>query len=244
MCLYELLLKRSSRFKTNRIYLFVAIAAGIIIPLLPLKQPVATIAIENGIGIGRQYLVAEASTVTAETTQQQTTFWSVARIAWSIYLTGMAISLSLFLWELITIFRNAVYSKPIIVAGYKIFSSSRPHAPYSFMGWIFIYQPERYSEEGLQFILAHEDAHNKNRHWLDMLLLQTGAIIFWFHPLLWRFRYLVKLNHEFAADQIAAGDKAFEYGHFLLEQTLLKGTPKLAHSFHFSPIKESTLYFT
>jgi hypothetical protein len=55
--------------------------------------------------------------------------------------------------------------------------------------------------------------------------------------MVWRYRHLLKLTHEYQADEFAAAENHYEYGHFLLEQTLLTGAPSIAHSFYFSSLK-------
>jgi hypothetical protein len=146
--------------------------------------------------------------------------------------------------EVVLILRKAIYGHFKTINGHRIFSNKHVHAPFSFMGWVFISNPEDYSEQELNYILKHEDAHNRRKHWLDMILMQLVFIVFWFHPLVWRYRYLLKLTHEYEADHIAAESDTYTYGHFLLRQTLLKGTPAIAHSFHFSPIKNRIAMLT
>jgi len=146
--------------------------------------------------------------------------------------------------EVLKILRSAIYGKYTPSSGYRIFESSKPHAPFSFMGWIFITDATAYNQGELDFILSHEAAHNRRKHWIDVLLMQLLCILFWFHPLVWRYRYLLKMQHEYEADYIAAGESGYQYGHFLLQQTLLKSTPSIAHSFHYSPIKNRIMMLT
>ena len=131
-----------------------------------------------------------------------------------------------------------------IIGHHKVIVTGKMHAPYSFMGRISITDPQTYTTQELAYILRHEAAHNDKRHWLDLLLLQCACTICWFHPLIWRYRYLLLLQHEYEADDLAAADNTYDYGHFLLQQTLLGGVPSIAHSFHFSPIKNRIYMLT
>jgi hypothetical protein len=54
----------------------------------------------------------------------------------------------------------------------------------------------------------------------------------------------VETGTEYQADKEAAGQNSYDYGHFLLDQVLLKGVPPIAHSFHFSPIKNRITMLT
>jgi hypothetical protein len=236
---YELLYKNSGRFTTNRLYLLCSLLTGLLRPLVKIPWPLAAATPQDTINrIG--HTVGAAWNATPDSTRvtelvESTFNWN--NLFMGIYLTIAAGILLVACIELLNILRKAVYGTYISLNSYKIFETGRKHAPFSFMGWIFIGHKEAYTAEGLLYILEHESAHNRRRHWLDILLMQVLCVVCWFHPLVWRYRFLLKMQHEYEADRIAAGSDAYGYGHFLLEQTLLRGTPSIAHSFHFSPVK-------
>jgi beta-lactamase regulating signal transducer with metallopeptidase domain len=105
------------------------------------------------------------------------------------------------------------------------------------MGRVFLTSTAFSDPKELEYIILHEAAHSTRKHWLDLWISQLACMLFWFHPLIWRYRYLLRLQHEYEADSMAAGKDPYSYGQFLLRQTLLRGVPAIAHSFHFSPIK-------
>jgi hypothetical protein len=225
--------------------LFGALAAGLIVPLIALDIPFfqnkvsGIAAISNDI---QNLDPAIATNIQKTDNAERTIDWySVIK---SLYIAGVVLFAVMSFREVILILRTAIYGQFTTVQGHKIFNSEQRHAPFSFMGWIFISYPEQYTDQELNYILSHEDAHNSQKHWFDAILMQLIVIIFWFHPLVWRFRQMVKLTHEYEADHMAAVDNAYDYGHFLLQQTLLKGTPGIAHSFHFSPIKNRITMLT
>ena len=240
--LYELLYRKSTAFTLNRLYLFFALFAGVLLPLIPLPVPSGNASGLVEVNRNMQHLDRAVLPTAAPGTEAAGI--DVGTLLIWLYCAGALITLVISLREVVLILRTAVYGQYTTISGYKIFSSNRPHAPFSFMGWVFIAGPSLYDEKGLQYIFRHEEAHNQHWHWFDMMLMQLFFIVFWFHPLIWRFRYLLKLNHEYEADHYASGNNAYEYGHFLLQQTLLKGTPIIAHSFHFSPIKNRIFMLT
>jgi hypothetical protein len=243
LCLYEWLSKRNPSFTLNRIYLFGVLAAGLILPLTTLDIPLFHNKISGVTAINNGIRNLDPATTTQQIGDAERAVDWYGIIKW-LYIAGV-ISLAVMSFrEVVLILRTAIYGQFKVVNGHRIFSSTKNHAPFSFMGWIFIAHPEQYTDEELHYILRHEDGHNSRKHWLDMILMQIVFIAFWFHPLIWRFRHLLKLTHEFEADKIAADDNAYDYGHFLLQQTLLKGTPSIAHSFHFSPIKNRITMLT
>jgi hypothetical protein len=243
LLIFELGFKKSRNFRLNRIYIFTSILAGLLIPVINIPIPLPDAAAI------KPRIVQEAYTKTADTftygnITASNAYWDWSRILFGLYITGVCITFLFTIREIILILKKAIYGNYQIALDHKIFSSKKRHAPFSFMGWIFISDLQHYSENELQYILQHEDAHNRHYHWIDIIVIQAVFILFWFHPAVWRFRYLLKMNHEFEADRVAASDNPYGYGHFLIEQTLLKGTPVVAHSFHFSPIKNRITMLT
>ncbi|WP_118952635.1 M56 family metallopeptidase [Taibaiella helva] len=245
LALYELLYRSRPAFTLNRLYLLSALLAGALLPLVPITLPGSAAAATGNIAAN---VLQSADPVVQKATPVPGT--GMAGMSWAavagwIYLTGALLMAVVSLRGLVYILRTAIYGSFRQVKGYRIFHSSRSvHAPFSFMGWIFIADPDQYSQQELLFVLRHEDAHNRRRHWLDVLLVQLFCVVFWFHPLVWRYRHCLKLVHEYEADRITAGSAGYDYGHFLLRQTLMKGVPPIAHSFHFSPIKNRITMLT
>lgn len=245
LLLYELFYRRNRTFLLNRLYLLLSLCIGALLPLIPLELPAgAGSNATNVVNTGLQQFNQVVSPAAPQADEAAAPIDAMVVMGW-VYLAGLLLILLINIRGLVLILRTAVYGEYREMEGYRIFHSHRRvHAPFSFMGWIFIARPEAYTRGELCFILRHEDAHNRRRHWLDLLLVQVFGTVFWFHPLVWRYRYLLRLVHEYEADRIAAGNEAYDYGHFLLQQTLLKGTPAIAHSFHFSPIKNRITMLT
>ncbi|WP_118977010.1 M56 family metallopeptidase [Taibaiella koreensis] len=245
LVLYELLYRNRPAFTLNRLYLLSALLAGALFPLLPLTLPGAGSGTGNLAGnlLRPVYPYVLPAVAAPQARVQAGISWQA--VVFGIYIAGVLAMAVVSLRGLVYILRTAIYGSFKQMEGFRIFHSNRrPHAPFSFMGWIFIATPEQYSRQELLFVLRHEDVHNRRKHWLDVLLMQLGCTLFWFHPLVWRYRHLLRLVHEYEADRLASGDTAYDYGHFLLQQTLLQGTPAIAHSFHFSPIKNRIAMLT
>lgn len=250
LVLFELLYKQSGRFIANRIYLLGSIVLGLLLPFLPLSSPTSQQV--------RVRAVAYTSEVTAVPIQQinniiatpvTMTTKDVAPVTTTILLLvyglGVAILLTRSIADIIRIQRLSRRSYKYVLQGYEVYATGSKHTPFSFIGRIFLPGGTTYyTEQELDYILKHETAHNEHKHWIDLLIMQLVCTLCWFHPLVWRYRYLLKLQHEYEADRTASGDDAYRYGHFLLRQTLMKGAPSIAHSFHFSPIKNRIAMLT
>ncbi len=234
---FELLYKKSPYYKVNRLYLILTLILGVVLPALPLNlpgsdSPGSVVRTLSRFSNGLQQL----DTQPVRPGAQPAPFNYVLLFRW-MYYTGALVMLILSIYDIMLILRKAIYGSYQVHTGHRIFNTGKAHAPFSFFGWIFIGRPEAFTDAELGFILAHEDAHNHNRHWLDILIMQCFITVFWFHPLVWRIRHLLKLEQEYEADHLAAGTDAYGYGHFLLRQTLMRAPHPIAHSFHYSPIK-------
>lgn len=234
LLLFEIFFKNSGRYVINRLYLTGSMILGLLLPLLQLPHGFMINTVTQSAAV--KWVTGTATAIQPAPAAESTAIsWSF--VLTCVYLTGAAVLLLISLREIGIIIHHAIYSRYETINKHKVFSTEKVIAPYSFMGWIFISKQSEYDEHELNFVLDHEEAHNRQKHWADLLLMQAICILCWFHPLVWRYRYLLRLQHEYEADAIASGDDAYTYGHFLLQQTLLKGTPFVAHSFHFSPIK-------
>ena len=92
------------------------------------------------------------------------------------------------------------------------------------------------SPEGKQ-ILRHELFHVKNRHSLDILLMEIFSILYWFNPFIHFIRRELQATHEYAADNDAARETdGYQYASLLLMK--ISGTPlSITNPFFKSQIK-------
>lgn len=245
--LFEVLYKNNGRFAVNRVYLLAAVMMALIFPLvsLPSNVPdmIATTQMFNPVvastvpDIKLHAAPVAASRVAAAGGMD---IWQLLYVAYSIGVALLLLKIILELGQLLNLMRRPFNN----VNGHKVIVTGRQHTPYSFMGRIFISDMDMYNSSELAYIIAHEAAHNDKKHWIDLLILQIACIALWFHPLIWRYRYLLRLQHEYEADAVVAYKDTYGYGHFLLQQTMLKHAPSIAHTFHFSPIKNRVKMLT
>lgn len=129
-----------------------------------------------------------------------TTGWSVARLLFYFYLSGVFIlSLNLLRQMVLLLFQR--YKGPVIRDGhYRIVTRAGMQGPSSFGNIIFIH-PSEYDPETYQQILLHEKIHAGGWHTLDILLAELGIIFQWFNPFIWLFRREMENNLEFLTDR-------------------------------------------
>ena len=118
--------------------------------------------------------------------------------------------------------------------------------PHSFFNFIFIDKKAYRQNEIEPEILTHEMAHARQKHSLDILLVETAHIIFWLNPFIPFLKRAIRTNHEFLADQrvVLIHKNIIYYQQLLLNRaTKGAGTP-LASSFNFSLIKKRLIMMT
>ncbi|MEL6192527.1 MAG: M23/M56 family metallopeptidase [Bacteroidota bacterium] len=121
------------------------------------------------------------------------------QIGLGIYFLGVAIAIFRFAMKFRALLALTEHATPARAGDRRVFETTHKLAPFSFFRHIYV--PKGIDREQLQIVLIHEEAHVKQQHTLDILLLEMYAIIFWFNPLLSWFRKTLQELHEFLADK-------------------------------------------
>ncbi|WP_370174948.1 M56 family metallopeptidase [Leeuwenhoekiella palythoae] len=231
--LYTLLLKQETFFKTNRHYLVLGILASFITPLLILKRTIykPMPAMDFDLLANANY-----TTTVGEEVAPAFTFWEVA---FAIYLLGVLIMLGSFILKLskvVFFLRNA---KKTSAGGHQFIQINGLDAPFSFFNTIVI-DARAHDLEELEMILLHEQAHAKQYHSLDVLLIQLTLILQWFNPLAWLYKSAIVENLEYLADAATASQVTNhkQYQLALVKVAAPKWAPALTNSFYQSFIKK------
>ena len=246
LLLFEMLYKNNTKFTANRIYLLLSMVTALLLPVIPLPStaPAELSAVQNFYTAAQSSLPEtvlpvqqNAVPATASVMQPADQSRDLMQMVGIIYMAGVLILFMKCLFELYKISQLIRRNPAEIIHGHQVITTGKIHSPYSFMGRIFLTSTAFHDPKELEYIIRHEAAHSTRKHWLDLWIFQLACIVLWFHPLIWRYRYLLQLQHEYEADAMASNEDRYNYGQFLLRQTLLNGVPSVTHSFHFSPIK-------
>jgi beta-lactamase regulating signal transducer with metallopeptidase domain len=65
-------------------------------------------------------------------------------------------------------------------------------------------------------VMAHEKAHLRLLHWLDLIPAQLTVVLQWFSPAAWLMMRELRDVHEFRVDELVAGDDPAEYQMMLI----------------------------
>lgn len=261
VCLYSfylLVLRKETFFSLNRFYLLSIVAFSMLFPLLsfdfnpPLvtavQRPIEEISklrmsyydafeawsYEHHSGLLNDSIAIQPE-FWAELNWKQLAFWSLI----GIYLIGVVVCLCRTVWTVHWIYqliRNSKIDKSDKLTIVKVGS---PIAPFSFMKYVFVPDDMTDSIE-LDHILAHERTHVRQRHSLDLIIVQLIAAFLWFNPVIWRLIKSLKTAHEYIADNniIHEGYSLVEYQTLLLRQLISNNSFGLVHNFNLSFIKK------
>ena len=198
---FQLVLSKEKCIRYNRYYLLISGATSIFIPLINL--PITLIKHEVEVLDPFYEIPTIISQVSTFKEPQIQGFDSFLQFAAFAYIIGVALFASLFIIKLIRILnlvkRSDVYKSN---THYKIVLTHGQFPTFSFANYLFLNQINKSNEE-LQLIINHEEAHIKQKHSIDIILVEVYKIAFWFNPLSYQLAKVIRLNHEFLADHFA-----------------------------------------
>lgn len=243
LLVYELLLQKETFHQLNRFYMLLTFIAGVVLPLLPWEQSVIITTIKSDVNVLPHIVsnptpaVAAITSLNVETQNNTVNWWLL------LYIVGVVAGILYVLhdmWRLWFVYRRSTIRRE---GRWIIAETGKPHGPFSILHIIFISSREQYTDKQWQMVLQHEQQHQRSGHILDLVLLQVAVILLWFHPLVYIYRYKLRMLHEYEVDSRQKEDPHI-YGRFLLEQAVLGSAPVISHSFSISPLKNRLYMMT
>ena len=224
---YYGLLRRLTFFGLNRAYLLGALAFAVAYPLLPvpalLPAPAALLPAALGPAAGPAASGGAVPTPGFD--------WQAAGL-W-LYAAGAGLLLLRLLGQLLSLARVRRRARRAVVLGQAVRVLPGAGGPFSFGGTIYLSESALLDPAALPPILRHEQAHVRQYHTLDVLLLQAATALAWCNPAAWLLRRATLDNLEYLADRAAlrAGLDRRAYQYSLLRQQP-GGVPAPALAFH------------
>ncbi|APY08056.1 hypothetical protein BWZ20_06975 [Winogradskyella sp. J14-2] len=233
---YVLLLEKQQMHHFKRFYLLGVFAFALIIPQLTIVEYIEPTIQDFEITTAFIPIAAEVIPQPVETSPVLT----LETILWSIYILGATLFAIRFAVNLFKLYRQIATNDKqrnhsviyVLLKTYRI--------PHSFFKYIFVNKQQFINNQIPEEVRLHEEAHAKQWHSLDILLLELFQIVFWFHPLVYILKHHVKLNHEFLADDavLQQGVTTKSYQNILLQFSSNTHNHQLASAINYSSFKK------
>jgi TonB family protein len=211
---YHMLFRHFTFYTINRWYLLFSLALGLLFPFaiefIPSHMSTAFIynfPVEVVIeGMRRSASLADATS-------------SGISLLGTIYILGFLFFSFRFFYGFIKIYSLYSRGTKLLANGYKLILSPKIKLPFSFFNHIYTNESLMVHEKW-NHILQHELVHIKQRHSVDIVLVELLHCAFWFNPVLILYKRALKENHEYLADKksIEHFGKQEGYISFLLSQ--------------------------
>ncbi len=242
--LYHLVLRQLTFFALNRWYLLGTFVAALLLPLAPPiwgppASPEQVISEAIPLELLLLYLDQPGPVEAAQPVGYSINWWMV------VYWIGVGIMGLRFLTGMMQIARHFLQGKQLKKEFYYLVLTRKIHQPFSFLFWIFWGRQLSLDDPDARHILKHEEAHIRQGHTLDVLIMGMIAILAWCSPPVYLYRRALKNNHEYLADAAVVQEyRLKEYGHLLIRQSLSGPKIALANHFFHSKLKKRIIMMT
>ena len=227
---YAWFLKHETGFRLSRFYLLSTLIVSLCIPVANLDMLSSLFINEDSTII--EYWLPEAVTRARPIQKVNDSTFSVWNIFGMIYFLGAAVSVMRIIIPLFQLRSFVVTAKmKQDDKGWYYLLNDQPGS-FSFFNYVFLGSKSWYSEYDKRNILAHERAHVRCGHSVDVMLVQLMTVLVWFNPIIYCYMSTLEQLHEFEADQIASESKQGEYCELLVRETI--NTAQLSIANHFN----------
>ncbi len=232
LAVYKILLEKENMHVFKRFYLLVALMVSALFPLITFTQYVE---VESTSNVVIQNVIANTS---PEISEGFMTY--LPTILWSVYITGVLVFTIRFISNLSQLNKRIKNNPKQRVNSFTNVLLKDTVAPHSFFSFIFFNKAKYDAQEIPQEVFWHEQTHAKQKHSIDVLLIEIFQVIFWFNPLIYATKHVIKLNHEFLADQgvLNKGINTTNYQETILAFSSNAPQSQLASAINYSLIKK------
>lgn len=254
--LYGLLLRRETFHGVNRAVLLAILIGSMVLPLCTIETERQTVIAQ---GVRSTETIISESIATSRTTVDRglghgdrlldpdlghepvpalhvMVIWALE----GIYLIGLLYFWFRYVLAIVGVGRLIIGGMQFETAlptprGVKYLSNPKVKVSCSWLRWILV-NP---ADEANDTILAHELAHVRLLHSLDMLLSEMTSCMLWFLPFAWMLRRDLKDIHEYQADQyvIHHGFNRDSYEILLIDRVIKANPRPVVNAFNQSPVK-------
>lgn len=234
--LYRGLLARDTFLGMRRLYWWAAWVLAFLYPLVELGVWGRT---ETPLQVVMADYAEVMTVVVSAVAPEEAATWSWQDGLALLWAAGASALLLRMLVQLAVVCRLARRGRKVEWHGVRVLAVEGDNVPFSFFRWIFV-QPGNHSEGELEEILAHEQAHVRQWHSLDVVVSELLCCLFWFNPAVWLAKRCVRQNLEFLADRavVHSGFDRKNYQYHLLRLSYGVNIGQIVNNFNVSPLKK------
>lgn len=234
--LYVLLFRRDTFFGWRRAALLLMLAVAVCVPLPFVSPLVSSLPASGQVGAWTGQIALPEVVVT---NHAGGSVWTLPEVLYIIYMAGVIALVGRIVWQLATLAWLYRRCPTLCVEGRRVHVLEEGMAPFSFFGQIYLC-PKGLTAEELDTVLAHESAHGRQGHSVDVVLVQVACALCWFNPVVWMYAREVRRNLEYLADDTVirrgVAKKAYQYQ--LLNMTFTSAAANLYNHFNVLPLKQ------
>lgn len=200
LLVYRVFLRNENLYLFNWFYLLFSLVFSLVVPFITIKIIAAQAPV-----LGQQIIERSVVTIMNNPVHQQLLqapgHSSHPDIWLALYAAIAVILLLRFARNLYQISQTISCNMVVDGNDAKLVLLDDEVTPHSFLKYIFLNKKDYHNALIEPEIICHEQAHVKQLHSLDMLLIEVVHAICWFNPFIPFFRRAIQLNHEFLADE-------------------------------------------
>jgi beta-lactamase regulating signal transducer with metallopeptidase domain len=239
--LYITLFRNKTFFRTNRFYLLTGLVIAFVIPLIKITLPAQSfnLVLQEAISKPIYQPLQEFSQLSNIEPVDQV--FNYRQVVVSIYVSGCFLLLFKLLFSIVSIIRLKRKSEVQSLGSFTLVRSRFAY-PFSFFNLIFIPQ-----HEIDPLILEHEKIHVRQRHWVDLILIELATMVLWFNPVIFLYRKALKMQHEYIADACViknTGISLEKYLQCMLKQIQFENAAASTSHFYSKSIKKRVMMMT
>ncbi|RYG20100.1 MAG: M56 family metallopeptidase [Chitinophagaceae bacterium] len=198
---YLLLFEKERMNQFKRFYLLFSLALSFVLPLITFEAESEIVPIGALYNFEPTSISATQNESTAPSLQTEEHFSPLLYSVFGAYIGITLLLLARFAKNMGSLIIKVRQGKKAVWRGVTIVLNAKESAAYSFMNYIFVSQSDYENDKIHEGILQHELAHIKQKHSIDVILIELLQIFLWFNPFLYFYRKAIQINHEYLADE-------------------------------------------
>ena len=212
---YWVFLKKETCFSCNRFYLIFSLLFSALVPFIP-----NMIAANNLISLKYSILLEPITIFPESKIIDGGQNYNIFQVLLWVYISGAIINILRLFFQLYRLFSLAGKTGINREYGVKVVYTGKSYTNFSFFDIIFLNSSEK-DKNQLSEIITHEKVHIRQKHFIDLIIIELMTIIFWFNPFMWFYKRSIKAVHEYLADEgvLKNGYKKTNYQELLFNQT-------------------------